>query len=172
MDAPRDYFVDCLGLDTTILHLAAELGCSQNISIHLLGLYYVQNCIPRHDLPEICQPPARHPATTCQSMRTSCSEELTLISVQGGSYILGHLKGLVKDPAGMAWRDWVDEVPHDGIIKILALFQQERLLVVRYVLQRAELSQISTEEALSTHHMLIHQLIAFLLILSLEAFPV
>jgi hypothetical protein len=132
MDAPWVYSVNCLRLDKTIFNTFAKLGCWQNISLHLPGLHSVQNWILCLDLSETCQPLAKYPAATGQSMHTTRSENIMLNGVQGNSYFFGHLRDLLKEPAGLTWRTWVDEVPNDGIIKIFALFQQERLVVIRY----------------------------------------
>lgn len=46
--------------------------------------------------------------------------------------MFGHMKDIIKDEAGATWREWADDIPHNGMFKFLGLFDEDRLVVVRY----------------------------------------
>lgn len=43
---------------------------------------------------------------------------------------MGQFRRLLRGAAGEAFRSWADEVPNEGLIRYLDLFNQERILVV------------------------------------------
>ena len=50
-------------------------------------------------------------------------------TVQGGSRIVGHWNTLLKEPSGIPQRRWANDIPNDGLIRYLNLWNDERLLV-------------------------------------------
>lgn len=52
-----------------------------------------------------------------------------LISIQGGHPILGHFPRIFRDPSGEPQRDWIDNVPNDGVLYYRWLFNESRVLV-------------------------------------------
>jgi len=48
----------------------------------------------------------------------------------GGSWWNGHFGTIIKEPSGAPQRRWSSELQHDGVIRYLGPFNQERLLVV------------------------------------------
>ncbi|KAI1762091.1 cytochrome P450 [Hypoxylon sp. FL1150] len=47
----------------------------------------------------------------------------------GGSLFMGHFSEIREKPTGIPMREWVANVPNDGIIRYLGIFNQERLLI-------------------------------------------
>ncbi|KAK7427673.1 hypothetical protein QQZ08_005779 [Neonectria magnoliae] len=47
----------------------------------------------------------------------------------GDHWLLGQAKRIFAEPSGMPMREWVNEVPNDGLIRYRGLFNQERLLI-------------------------------------------
>lgn len=47
----------------------------------------------------------------------------------GGNRIYGHWRTLLKEPSGIPQRRWANEIPNDGLIRYLHLWNHERLLV-------------------------------------------
>ncbi|KAK7887926.1 hypothetical protein LTR67_009320 [Exophiala xenobiotica] len=52
-----------------------------------------------------------------------------LPSVPGGSLFSGQWSTLVKEPSGIPPRRWANEIPNNGLIRYLHLFNRERLLL-------------------------------------------
>ncbi|KAK4936808.1 hypothetical protein LTR10_022397 [Elasticomyces elasticus] len=52
-----------------------------------------------------------------------------LPTVPGGSWINGHWMTLLKEPSGIPMRRWANEIPNNGLIRYLHLFNRERLLL-------------------------------------------
>ncbi|OAL38606.1 hypothetical protein AYO20_02256 [Fonsecaea nubica] len=52
-----------------------------------------------------------------------------LPTVKGGSRISGHWRTMLKEPSGVPQRRWAQEIPNDGLIRYLHLYNRERLLV-------------------------------------------
>lgn len=52
-----------------------------------------------------------------------------LPSVPGGSLFSGQWSALVKEPSGIPPRRWANEIPNNGLIRYLHLFNRERLLL-------------------------------------------
>jgi cytochrome P450 len=52
-----------------------------------------------------------------------------LPTVPGGSWITGQWFNLVKEPSGIPMRRWAREIPNDGLIRYLHLFNSERVLL-------------------------------------------
>lgn len=52
-----------------------------------------------------------------------------LPTVPGGSLFNGQWSALVKEPSGVPPRRWANEIPNDGLIRYLHLFNRERLLL-------------------------------------------
>ncbi|OAP61996.1 hypothetical protein AYL99_04199 [Fonsecaea erecta] len=50
-------------------------------------------------------------------------------TVTGGSRISGHWGTMLKEPSGVPQRRWAKEIPNDGLIRYLHLYNRERLLV-------------------------------------------
>ncbi|KAJ9628385.1 hypothetical protein H2204_009222 [Knufia peltigerae] len=50
-------------------------------------------------------------------------------SVPGGSLLNGQWRVLVKEPSGIPPRRWNNEIPNDGLLRYLHLFNRERLLL-------------------------------------------
>ncbi|KIW62872.1 hypothetical protein PV04_09764 [Phialophora macrospora] len=50
-------------------------------------------------------------------------------TAEGGSRIFGHWPTLLREPSGIPQRRWVKEIPNDGLIRYLHLWNRERLLV-------------------------------------------
>ncbi|KAI0152554.1 cytochrome P450 [Hypoxylon sp. NC0597] len=48
---------------------------------------------------------------------------------KGGSWLMGHFKEIRTKPSGIPMREWIATIPNDGIIRYLAAFNQERLLI-------------------------------------------
>ncbi|RMZ68768.1 cytochrome p450 [Pyrenophora seminiperda CCB06] len=48
---------------------------------------------------------------------------------EGSNFILGHFRRIFKEPTGEPHRDWIDNVPNDGIIYYRWLFNDPRVLV-------------------------------------------
>ena len=48
---------------------------------------------------------------------------------QGGNWLNGHFKFILKEPTGMPQQRWINEVPNEGLIRYRVLFNTERLLV-------------------------------------------
>jgi hypothetical protein len=43
--------------------------------------------------------------------------------------LLGHFRRIFKDPTGEPQRDWIDNVPNDGVLYYRWLFNEPRVLV-------------------------------------------
>ncbi|ETI19320.1 hypothetical protein G647_09152 [Cladophialophora carrionii CBS 160.54] len=52
-----------------------------------------------------------------------------LPTAQGGSRIFGHWRTLLREPSGIPQRRWANEMPNDGLVRYLHLWNRERLLV-------------------------------------------
>ncbi|KIX03780.1 uncharacterized protein Z518_07333 [Rhinocladiella mackenziei CBS 650.93] len=52
-----------------------------------------------------------------------------LPAVPGGTFFFGQYYALVKEPSGVPTRRWANEIPNDGLIRYLHLFNRERLLI-------------------------------------------
>lgn len=50
-------------------------------------------------------------------------------SVPNADLLTGHWRALVKEPSGVPPRRWANEIPNDGLLRYLHLFNRERLLV-------------------------------------------
>jgi cytochrome P450 len=50
-------------------------------------------------------------------------------SVPGGSFFNGQWPALTAEPSGIPPRRWANEIPNDGMIRYLQLFNRERLLI-------------------------------------------
>ena len=53
-----------------------------------------------------------------------------LPTAQGGSRIVGQWQTLLKEPSGIPQRRWSREIPNDGLIRYLHLWNRERVLIV------------------------------------------
>lgn len=49
--------------------------------------------------------------------------------MQGGHPILGHFPRIFRDPSGEPQRDWIDNVPNDGVLYYRWLFNESRILI-------------------------------------------
>ncbi|KAI1103980.1 cytochrome P450 [Jackrogersella minutella] len=49
---------------------------------------------------------------------------------KGGSFFMGHFASIRAKPTGIPMREWADTIPNDGIIRYLAAFNRERLLIL------------------------------------------
>ena len=52
-----------------------------------------------------------------------------LPSPPDGHFLLGHFRRIYKDPTGEPQRDWIDNVPNDGVLYYRWLFNEPRILV-------------------------------------------
>ncbi|KAJ9605327.1 hypothetical protein H2200_009984 [Cladophialophora chaetospira] len=52
-----------------------------------------------------------------------------LPTVKGGNILLGQFPRMFKEPSGIPMREWTHEIPNDGLIRYLHLWNRERLLV-------------------------------------------
>ena len=50
-------------------------------------------------------------------------------TVKGGSILTGHWRTMLAEPSGMPARRWANEIPNDGLLRYLHLWNRERLLV-------------------------------------------
>ncbi|KAI1416795.1 cytochrome P450 [Hypoxylon sp. FL1857] len=50
---------------------------------------------------------------------------------KGGSWLMGQFKEIRTRPSGIPMREWVATIPNDGMIRYLAAFNQERLLITK-----------------------------------------
>lgn len=50
-------------------------------------------------------------------------------NTQNGHPILGHFPRIFRDPSGEPQRDWIDNVPNDGVLYYRWLFNESRVLV-------------------------------------------
>ena len=48
---------------------------------------------------------------------------------QGGSWLFGQFPRILKEPSGGPFRDWQQNIPNDGLIRYLHLFNSERVFV-------------------------------------------
>ncbi|KAI4287265.1 MAG: hypothetical protein L6R35_003474 [Caloplaca aegaea] len=48
----------------------------------------------------------------------------------GGSYLMGHFYHLIREPLGQPIREWINKIPHKGLIRYLDYFNTERIAVV------------------------------------------
>jgi len=48
---------------------------------------------------------------------------------QNAHFLWGHMRRIFEDPTGEPQREWVDSVPHDGVIYYRWLFNEPRVLV-------------------------------------------
>ena len=63
-------------------------------------------------------------------------------SLQGGSFFNGQLKSIQEGPTGEPHRDWINNIPNDGLIYYTSLLNQGRLLIT-YVISES-MSPLST----------------------------
>jgi cytochrome P450 len=49
--------------------------------------------------------------------------------LQNSHFLLGHFRRIFKDPTGEPQRDWIDNVPNDGVLYYRWLFNEPRVLV-------------------------------------------
>ncbi|KAH6898781.1 cytochrome P450 [Thelonectria olida] len=47
----------------------------------------------------------------------------------GNHWLFGQGKRIIAQPSGMPMREWINEIPNDGVIRYRGLFNQERLLI-------------------------------------------
>ena len=52
-----------------------------------------------------------------------------LITFQDAHVILGNFRRIFKDPSGEPQRDWIDNVPNDGVIYYRWMFNESRVLI-------------------------------------------
>lgn len=54
---------------------------------------------------------------------------MLILPLQGGHPILGHFPRIFRDPSGEPQRDWIDNVPNDGVLYYRWLSNEGRVLV-------------------------------------------
>ena len=84
-----------------------------------------------HNIPKAVEPAPASASADGEFLpsRVAQSNELTQLTYQGASFFNGHFGRISKEPSGIPQREWINEVPNDGLIRYTALLNAERLLV-------------------------------------------
>lgn len=102
------------------------------MALHRIPILRCHESIVEMDLiPKTFQPSMPIAASSCRRKVRRHDTWKLLMYGQGGSFLMGQFTDQLRGNPGEPYRRWVNEIPNNGLVRYLDIFNLERVAVVK-----------------------------------------